>query len=307
MQRPGDASRPVASILIPSSGRPQTLELTLNALCRQTTSPSEFEVIVVDDGATPPVAGRLAPYTDRLTLRTIRLERVGPGAARNAAAKIADAGLLIFLDDDCVPGPGWLKAYLAAFDQASDCVLVGPIVNGLPGNEYAEAYHLIFGHLYSRHIARNGVASSAPFVISANFAAPSDQFRSIGGFDETFRLAAEDRMFSENWLHHGRTFRAVPEAIVFHHRPLTFSSYLKQQYRYGRGGVIFRRALAERGWSGRRLEPGSFYRDLLLTAFRHPDPRRRIPLFILLLLSQAAITTGYAAEYARPWINGVRS
>jgi GT2 family glycosyltransferase len=297
--QPDDAARPAASILIPSSGRPETLELTLDALCRQTVPPSEFEVIVVDDGAVPPLAARLAPYAGRLSPGSIRLEHAGPAAARNAAAKIARSRLLIFLDDDCVPGPGWLKAYLTAFAEAPDCALAGPISNGLPEDNCAEAYHLIFGFLYSRHVAQSGNPSGAPFVISANFAVPADLFSSIGGFDETFRLAAEDRMFSETWLHHGKTFRAAPEAIVYHHRPLTVSAFLKQQYRYGRGGLIFRRALQQRGWTGRGFERGSFYRDLLLSAFHHPEPRRRIPLFLLLILSQVAITAGYAAEFAR--------
>jgi len=298
---PPDPARPFASILIPSSGRPRTLELTLDALCAQTIPTSNFEVIVVDDGAVPPLAARLTPYVHRLSLSSIRLERVGPSAGRNAAAKIAKSSLLIFLDDDCVPDPGWLQAYRDAFDAAPDCALAGPIVNGLPENECAEAYHLIFRFLYSRHVAGTAGRSSAPFIISANFAVAANLFSAVGGFDETFRLAAEDRMFSETWLRHGRTFCAVPGAIVYHHRPLTLFSYLKQQYRYGRGGYIFTRTLRERAWPRRPFEQRSFYRDLLLSAFQHPNPLHRIPLFLLLVLSQVAIAAGYAREYARPY------
>jgi GT2 family glycosyltransferase len=274
------------------------LELTLDALCRQSVPAAEFEVVVVDDGANPPLQQRLAPYSERLSLRSIRLERGGPGAARNAAAKVAAAPLLVLLDDDCVPVPGWLEAYLDAFAEAPDCALAGPIANGLPDDDFAEAYHLIFGYLYSRHVAHSSGESSAPFVISANFAASADAFRSVGGFEESFQVAAEDRMFSENWARHGKAFRAVPTAIVYHHRPLTLTSFLAQQYRYGRGGMIFRRTLGERGWSARRFEQGSFYRGLLLTPFHQPEPRRRIVLFLLLILSQAAIAAGYLAEYS---------
>ena len=297
---PGEPPQPAAAIVIPSSGRPRTLELTMDALSSQTAPPSTFEVIVADDGANPPLASRLKPYSERLRLRSIRLEKVGPSAARNAAARLAAAPLLIFLDDDCVPAPDWLQAYLDAFAKAPDCALAGPITNGLPDDQYAEAYHLIFGYLYSRHVARSSQESSAPFIISANFAVAADLFRSIGGFDETFRVAAEDRMFSETWMRHGRAFRAVPDAIVYHHRPLTLRTYLAQQFRYGRGGMMFRRSLAGRGWSGRNFEQRSFYRDLILTAFHHPTRRRRIPLFVLLILSQAAIAAGYLTEYARP-------
>lgn len=297
--RPGNGAGPAASILIPSSGRPETLELTLDALRRQTVPPTEFEVIVVDDGAVPPLEARLAPYAGGLRLRSVRLERKGPGAARNAAAKIAAARLLVFLDDDCVPAAGWLEAYLDAFRRLPESALAGPILNGLPDDVYAEAYHLIFGYLYSRHVNPRGVESNAPFIISANFAVAAELFEKIGGFDESFGIAAEDRMFSESWVRHGEKFQAVPGAAVFHHRPFTFRTYLAQQYRYGRGGMILRRALAERGESARAFEPGSFYRGLILTALHHPGRAKRIPLFLLLILSQAAIAAGYAAEFFR--------
>ena len=287
-----------ASIVIPSSGRPDVLELTLDALCAQEVAPSEFEVIVVDDGASPPISGRLQPYVDRLALRSIRLERLGPGAARNAGAKLADSRLLIFLDDDCVPDPHWLNAYLRAYAKATDAALAGPILNGLPNDISSEAYHLIFGYLYSRHV--DGFATSAPFVISANFAVSAALFDSLGGFDERFRIAGEDRMFSEEWLRGGRTLLAAPDAIVRHHRPLTVRSFLAQQYRYGRGGMILRKALRERGWFAKPLESSSFYANLLLTAFHHPKPGDRIPLFLLLVLSQAAIAAGHAVELFRP-------
>jgi GT2 family glycosyltransferase len=270
------------------------LELTLDALCTQTASTTAFEVIVVDDGAEPPLAARLQPYGHRLCLHEIRREGLGPGAARNAGAELAQSGLLIFLDDDCVPDSGWLESYLAAHSAAPTSALAGPIANGIPDDINAEAYHLIFGFLYSRHIEHGG--TSAPFVISANFAVPAALFRSVGGFDARFRVASEDRMFSEDWLRSGKTVRAVPGAIVRHHRPLTLMRFWAQQYRYGRGGMILRKALVRRGWTPRPLENSSFYFNLLSTAFHHPNRSDRVPLFLRLVLSQAAIAAGHAAE-----------
>ncbi len=294
-----------ASVVIPSSGRADTLEMTLDALCGQTVPATEFEVIVVDDGASPPLALRLQGYRDRLVLRSIRLERAGPSAARNAGARLASSPLLIFLDDDCVPVPGWLQAWRTAALDAPAAALAGPIVNGLPDNGLpdnlsSEAYHLIFGYLYSRHIESRGVATSAPFVISANFAVPAALFAGVGGFDERFRVAGEDRMFSEQWLRRGYELRAVPAAVVRHHRPLTLVRFVAQQYRYGRGGAILRKELRAQGGRGKPLEDAAFYAKLLLTAFRHPKRGQRVPLFVLLGLSQAAIAAGHAVEWFRP-------
>jgi GT2 family glycosyltransferase len=255
-------------------------------------------VIVVDDGAAPPLASRLAPYSARLSLRTLRLDRQslarqGAAAARNAGAKLALAPLLVFLDDDCLPHPHWLAAYLAAHAAHPASALAGPILNALPNNLCSEAYHLIFGFLYARHIERG--RTSAPFLISANFAVPAAAFLALAGFDERFTLAGEDRMFSAAWRRSGRPLRPVPNASVRHLRPFTIRTFLAQQYRYGRGSRMVRKAAAPLPF-----ESSSFYLDLLLTAFRHPAPAQRIPLFLLLIASQAAIAAGQAAELFRP-------
>lgn len=62
-------------------------------------SPAPDEIIVVDDGSTPPIgpiAG--APATTRL----LRLPPSGPAQARNAGAAAAAHGLLVFVDSDVV-------------------------------------------------------------------------------------------------------------------------------------------------------------------------------------------------------------
>jgi GT2 family glycosyltransferase len=298
------ASVLTASVLIPSSGRPGVLEATLEALCHQDIPRDEFEVIVVDDGARPPLAARVDPYRERLAVRTVRREPGrqpgGPAAARNAAAALARSPLLIFLDDDCAPDPGWLRAYRDAFEQAPDCALAGPIVNGLPDDRYAEACHVVFGYLYSRHVEGRGTTTGAPFVISANFGVPAALFASVGGFDERFSLASEDRMFSAEWLRAGRKFRAVPGAVVRHYRPLTLRSFLAQQYRYGRGGMIFRKEIRACGPALPAAEGISFYFRLLMTPLRRPTRGRRVSLFLLVALSQAATAAGYAREWGRP-------
>ena len=64
--------------------------------------------------------------------------------------------------------------------------------------------------------------------------------------------------------------------------------------------MILRKELRARGWSARALESSSFYTNLLLTAFHHPKPADRVPLFLLLVLSQAAIAAGQAVELFGP-------
>ena len=87
-----------------------------------------------------------------------------------------------------------------------------------------------------------------------NLALPEDRFRAIGGFDTIFPLAAsEDREFCDRWLHHGFQMTYAPEAVVYHARALTFRSFWRQHFKYGRGAFHFhqvRARLGGRRWTG---------------------------------------------------------
>ncbi len=73
--------------------------------------------MIVDDGSTDETAEVLERERERgeLDLRLIsRAENGGLAVARQEGWRAARADLLAFTDDDCVPGPGWLAAGLAA-------------------------------------------------------------------------------------------------------------------------------------------------------------------------------------------------
>jgi GT2 family glycosyltransferase len=86
----------------------------------------DFEAIVVDDGS----AGADLSLVEACTLgdagaaiRLVRLDRVGPAAARNAAAATARGEWLLFLDDDVVAPPGFLgRAHRLLADGVADVV-----------------------------------------------------------------------------------------------------------------------------------------------------------------------------------------
>ncbi|MEV4326608.1 glycosyltransferase family 2 protein, partial [Microbispora rosea] len=87
------------TVVVPTIGRP-SLAATLAAV-----GPGP-EIVVVDDrpeeGREPlPVPGRV---------RVLRSGGRGPAAARNAGWRAATTPWVVFLDDDVVPGPGWVRA-----------------------------------------------------------------------------------------------------------------------------------------------------------------------------------------------------
>src|SRR3954471_18888276 len=74
-----------------------------------------FEVVVVDNGSTDGTLELLQACPDP---RVRVLQHPGSlGAVRNAAVAAARAPFVAFVDSDCVPEPGWLKAGLDGFDD----------------------------------------------------------------------------------------------------------------------------------------------------------------------------------------------
>ena len=112
------AAPPRVSVVIPYFENQRGLDRLLAALACQDMAAREFEVVIADDGsATPPVL----PATP-FTCSVVRQENLGfrAGAARNLGARASSGTVLVFLDGDMIPEPGFLTALLAGRDAADD-------------------------------------------------------------------------------------------------------------------------------------------------------------------------------------------
>lgn len=102
------------SIIIPTYNRYETLKRNLNLLATQTISMEDFEVIVIDDGSSDETPRFLADFAQRspYQLRVITQPNSGQGVARNAGIEIAEGEILLFLGDDMLTNPDFLRAHL---------------------------------------------------------------------------------------------------------------------------------------------------------------------------------------------------
>jgi hypothetical protein len=87
------------------------------------------------------------------------------------------------------------------------------------------------------------------------------------------------------------------DAIVYHAHALTFRSFCRQHFNYGRGATRFHAARARRSQQGVKLEPLSFYMDLLRYPFVRRAGSKAPGLAVLLLVSQGANALGYFWEH----------
>lgn len=123
---------PRLSVLIPTYGDAHTLALTLSTLRRQTLSPAEFEVVVVNDGSDPQPYAELAAaaYPFRFRFESLPANQ-GRAAARNQAVRLAAGDLVCFLDSDVLAEPQLLARHVAFHDERDGpAVLIGKRYEG---------------------------------------------------------------------------------------------------------------------------------------------------------------------------------
>jgi glucosyl-dolichyl phosphate glucuronosyltransferase len=120
------------SVVIPTYRRPDDLEIALDSVVRQTFDPRAFEIVVVDNAATPACAARVEAWrrTAECQVRYVAEPRVGLHNARHAGAYRASGEIVAYVDDDVRATPGWLAGLCEGF-TAPEVAVVGGIVEPL--------------------------------------------------------------------------------------------------------------------------------------------------------------------------------
>lgn len=288
------------SIIIPTYNRPQQLAQCLKAIASLEYPKEKFEVIVVDDGSTISLEKVIGPFNQQINLTLFKQANAGPATARNTGASLAKGEYLVFTDDDCAPASDWLNFFAARIASAPEAMIGGKTINGLENNIYSTASQLLIDCLYSYHSSSPKRAKSN-FFTANNLVVPAQIFRSLGGFDTGFTLAAgEDREFGDRWLHYNYGMIYAPEAKVYHYHQLTLTSFWRQHFNYGRGAFYFLTRRAARTDENLEVEPLNFLTNLLAYPFRanYPQP---IFLVFLLILAQVADITGQFWERWQHW------
>lgn len=284
---------PFFSIIIPTYNRPDRLTQCLNAISKLDYPSDFFEVIVVDDGSETSLDSITNLYQQNLQLTLIKQKNSGPAKARNTGANIAKGQYLVFTDDDCQPDSKWLNEFKNGFLQNSNALLGGKTLNALTDNIYSTTSQLLIDYLYDYY---NQHSNKVQFFASNNFALSKELFNQVGQFDTSFPLAAgEDREFCDRWLFFSYSLDYVPEAIIHHSHHLSLSKFWRQHFNYGRGAFYFHKIRSGRLEKSIKVEPFTFYFNLLSYPFYQTNifHSSKIFLSILLFIAQFANALGF--------------
>jgi glycosyltransferase involved in cell wall biosynthesis len=282
---------PVFSVVIPTYNRPALLYSCLQALTKQKLQRSDFEIIVVDDGSTPPVRDSIPTEFPGIHLTLIRNpDNKGPAAARNRGAEIAKGKYLAFADDDCLPDPDWLVELQHHLADSPAIAVGGRFVSG-GGDIFSATSHAILESVYEYYNNQQG----AQFFASVNFAVPAQRYRQIGGFHPNFRTS-EDREFCARWLRCGNTLAFAPDAVIVHKFAPGLRNFLRRHYFYGKGAYRFRSLEARNRGRRLMLESPAFYKRLIRPPLKEHSPLSALAISFWAAVAQAASLLGFLVE-----------
>ncbi len=285
-------NQPSFSIVIPTYNRPNRLMRCLAAMVELDYARDKFEVIVVDDGSKRPLDSLVAPFAKQIQLCLVRQPNQGPATARNAGAAMAKGEYLAFTDDDCMPSKDWLNQLANQYMITPYAVIGGHTVNILTHNHYSAASQQLIDYLYQYYNQLHPI-----FFASNNISVPQKLFLAMDGFASSMPLAAgEDREFCNRWRHDGHLLVYEPNAIINHAHQLTAVSFWRQHFNYGRGSWQYHQIRAKRSKEALRLEPPSFYWNLLLFPLRQRQFPYSLWHAVLITVSQLANAVGFFSE-----------
>jgi GT2 family glycosyltransferase len=211
----------------------------LPSLCAQLGG--DDELVVVDNASTD---GTLAAISEIAPGAVVVRNAVNAGfaAGANAGARTASGDLLLFLNPDATPGPGFVDAIRAPRGPWSAW-------QGLVTADGGSAVNTSGGVVHFTGIAWAGQAPvAAPrdvaFLSGACLAVPRAEWERVGGFGDAFFMYQEDVDLSLRLRLAGGTLGVEPAAVVDH------------DYEFAKGPAKWRRLEANRWATIVRCYPG---------------------------------------------------
>ncbi len=197
-------SSPLFSVIIPTCNRPDLLSLCLDKLAPgiQALDPATYEVIVSDDGSDEKTKLLIESKYDWVLW--VNGPKKGPAANRNNGVKFSKGNWLVFTDDDCVSAAQWLWEYAEAIQQ-------NPKIEAFEGAILPDNRELL-----KSDMSECPVNTIGGCFWTANVMIRKDFFLSIGGFDEAFKIAANEDQEIYLRIRKSTVTAFVEKAIVIH-------------------------------------------------------------------------------------------
>lgn len=212
----------VCSIIIPIWNKVELTRQCLTALASNTTDVS-FEVIIVDNGSTDGTEEFLTELKG--DVRIIRNDQnLGFAKACNQGARAARGQYLVFLNNDTIPQPNWLKPLIEEVEEHQDVGIVGGKLLFADGSIQHAGVVFMRSRLSPYHIYQSasgtdsGVNQRREYqaVTAACMLIRRELFEAVEGFDEGFINGFEDVDLCLKVREKGFHVIYQPRSVVYH-------------------------------------------------------------------------------------------
>lgn len=228
-------------LVIPSRDDARALVATLHGVL---SNDSVAEIVVVDDGSRDATrvheavdaAATANAGPDGPSTRIIRRDRSGgPGAARNTGWPVLDTDLIVFVDTDVIPEPGWLPLLICHFGDPLVAAAAPRVCapDPAPDASLLDRYESVQSPLDLGSVpARVAPDGRIRYVPTATLIVRRDALNAVGGFDESLRYG-EDVDLIWRLCEAGYSVRYEPGAQVSHANRESWVQFVRQRFRYG--------------------------------------------------------------------------
>lgn len=230
---------PRVSVVVPARDAAATLADCLRALAAQRLPGFEYEVIVVVDLRSQDATAAIAHAA------AVRVIKIRPdvgnvrytAGARNVGMRAARGHWVAFVDADCIPSRGWLRALLETADAARPAPLaVAGLTIGTHSRSAAARYVDLTGGLRSdRHLAH----PRYPWPAAGNVMYRTEALLAVGGYDDRFVSYEQADLHLRLTRRIGGKTLFEERALVSHHHRAGWRAYWRQQLSYGTGYAQF--------------------------------------------------------------------
>ncbi len=247
------------SIIIPTYNRAEILKDCLRRLNNQDFIKNEFEVIVVDDGSTDNTKEvvKNAQKKSSVEINYLYQKNQGQGVARNYALRYAKGRIIVFIGDDILVLPDFVKQHLnyhRRYRRENEAVLgfIGwdPRLEVTPFMEWLTNGSSVFGrfggHQFAFEKLQGKKKADFNFFYTSNISLkksllkrhPFDSKFSSYGWEDIelgYRLTKKENLI----LYYN------PMAIGYHFHEMDESGFKKRMYAIGKSAHLFHKKYPE--------------------------------------------------------------
>ena len=239
------SNSPKISVIIGCYNQKEALQKVLSGFVLQTVP--DFEVIVVDssssDGTDRLLEGWKPPYGFRYLIQ----ENSGKTGARNRAASMALAPLLLITDADMIPDPRLIETHVSAHEKAK----LPTCFEGSTWNMHLLSWPSEPENLYPyiRERLKPGARLGWHYFLTGNLSLPTALFRRFHGFDMDFQgYGWEDIELGYRLSRAKVPLRYLPTAKNYHYHVVDDDDFMRREVKKGESAAVFLKKHPELKW-----------------------------------------------------------